>query len=155
MKLKKVAATCDKSGTFKLLDQVDENGEFICQWLGDAAAFYPISGMPYMDTDNICAMFDIPEKKREKLNLWQGNASVEINWDDTDEKEQKIDDPKLCVRHEGKEMLPLRTSAGITFIQEKYLAPLDSLDYLRLYERRIDGGGRWRLQSTPCVLTRI
>ena len=41
MKLKKVAAICDKSGTFKLLDQVDENGEFICQWLGDAAAFYP------------------------------------------------------------------------------------------------------------------
>ena len=94
-----------------------------------------------MGAENICAMFDIPEKKREKLIFRHDPAPVSVNWDDTAQAERKIDDPKLCVRWEGREMLPLRTSAGITFIQEKYLAPLDNLDYVNLYERRSESGG--------------
>ena len=35
MKLKKVAALCAKLGTFRLFDEVGEDGEFIRQWLGD------------------------------------------------------------------------------------------------------------------------
>ena len=148
MKLKKVAALCSQASRFQLFDQVDKNGEVVCQWLGDTAAFYPMAGLPYMELDNICAMFDIPEKKQEKSILRHSQAPGAICWEDTDPTEYQIDDPKLCVRHEGREMLPLRTSAGITFIQEKYLAPLDSLDYLRLYERRIDGGG-------VCIVAKI
>ena len=155
MKLKKVAAICGQAGIFQLFDQVDENGEFTCQWLGDAAAFYPISGLPYMDTDNICAMFDIPEKKREKLTFRQNRAPVDINWDDTDQKERKIDDPKLCVRWEGREMMPLRTSAGITFIQEKYLAPLDNLDYVNLYERRNKNGGLYIVAKVGLMIQAV
>ena len=141
MKLKKVAALCSQSGIFYLYDQIDENGEVVCQWLGDGCAAYPITGLPYMDTDNICAMFDIPEKKQEKMIFRHTPAPVDINWEDTDTEEWKIDDPRLCVRHEGREMLPLRTTAGLTFIQEKYLAPLDNLDYMNLYERRSKSGG--------------
>ena len=37
---------------------------------------------------------------------------------------------------DGKSAYPLETSAGVTFIQEKYLLPLDGLEYMRLYERR-------------------
>lgn len=141
MKLKKVAALCSQSGIFYLFDQIDENAEIVCQWLGDGAAFYPIAGLPYMDTDNICAMFDIPEKKQEKLIFRHDKAPDTINWDDNAPGEYQLDDPKLCVRHEGRDMLPLRTSAGITFIQEKYLAPLDSPEYMHLYERTSRGRG--------------
>lgn len=155
MKLKKVAAICGKIGVFCLFDQVDENGEMICQWLGDSGAFYPIAGLPYMDTDNICAMFDIPEKKQEKLIMRHGHAPDSVNWDDTDEEERQLDDPKLCVRHEGRELLPLRMSAGITFIQEKYLEPLDNLDYLGLYERKFKGGGLYIVAKIGLVVQAV
>lgn len=155
MKLKKVAAICDKVGIFQLFDQVDENGEFTCQWLGDCGAFYPIVGMPYMGAENICAMFDIPEKKREKLIFRHDPAPVGFNWDDTDPKEWKIDDPKLCVRWEGRVMLPLRTSVGITFIQEKYLAPLDNLDYVNLYERRNKNGGLYIVAKVGLMIQAV
>lgn len=141
MKLKKVAALCCQSGAIRLFDQVDTTGEVVCQWLGDGRAAYPMAGLPYMDTDNVCAMFDISEKKQEKMTFRQAAAPESINWDDADQAERQLDDPKLCVRHECRELLPLRTSEGIIFIQEKYLAPLDNLDYMRLYERRSGSGG--------------
>ena len=141
MKLKKVAALCCQTGIIRLFDQVDGTGEVVCQWLGDGFAAYPMAGLPYMETENICAMFDISEKKREKMLFRHAKAPESINWDDADKSERQLDDPKLCVRHECREMLPLRTSDGIIFIQEKYLAPLDNLDYMRLYERRSESGG--------------
>lgn len=141
MKLKKVAAICGQTGMFHLLDQVDEDGEVVRQWLGDGSAAYPIVGLPYMELGNVCTMFDIPEKKREKLIFRKGDAPGNINWEDTDHAEHQLAEPKLCVRYEGMELLPLRTSAGVTFIQAKYLAPLDDLDYMRLYERKFNGGG--------------
>ena len=89
-----------------------------------------------MDLENICAMFDITEKKREKLIMREMDAPDTMNWEDTAPLERQLDDPKLCVRYNGMDLLPLETTAGVTFIQEKYLLPLDGLEYMRLYERR-------------------
>jgi len=136
MKLKKVAAICGQTGVFYLLDHVDENGEVVRQWLGDGKSAYPLVGLPIMDLENICAMFDITEKKREKLVMRRTGVSDAMNWEDAAPLERQLNDPELCVRYDGMDLLPLETSAGITFIQEKYLLPLDGLEYMRLYERR-------------------
>lgn len=108
-----------------------------------------------MDTDNICAMFDITEKKQEKLTFRHNEAPESINWDDTDPAEYQIDDPKLCVRYEGRELLPLHTTAGVIFIQEKYLAPLDNLDYMRLYERKSRDGGVYIVAKIGMVIQAV
>ena len=81
-------------------------------------------------------MFDITEKKREKLVMRREDVPDSMNWEDAAPLERQLDDPKLCVRYNGMDLLPLETSAGVTFIQEKYLLPLDGLEYMRLYERR-------------------
>lgn len=136
MKLKKVGAICNAGGCYYLINQTDADGENVYQWLGDGRSAYPLVGLPVMDVENICAMFDITEKKREKLIMRQMDAPDTMNWEDTDPLERQIGDPKLCVRYDGRDLLPLETTAGITFIQEKYLLPLDGLEYMRLYERR-------------------
>ena len=66
MKLKKVAALCARQGAFYLLDEVDGDGELMRQWLGDGRSAYPLSGLPVLDEANLCAMFDIPEKRDRK-----------------------------------------------------------------------------------------
>lgn len=138
MKLKKVGAICNADGRYYLMDKRDTDGEIVSQWLGDGKSAYPLAGLPVMDTENICAMFDISGKKREKLVMREMDAPDKMNWEDTDPLERQLDEPKLCVRYDGMDLLPLETSAGVTFIQEKYLLPLDNLEYMRLYER----GGR-------------
>ena len=67
MRIKKVGAICNAGGYYYLLDERDATGEIVGQWLGDGKSAYPLVGLPVMDLENICAMFDITEKKRDKL----------------------------------------------------------------------------------------
>lgn len=136
MRIKKVGAICNAGGFYYLMDQRDAAGEIVGQWLGDGKSAYPLVGLPVMDLENICAMFDITEKKREKLVVRRADVPESMDWEDTAPMERQLDDPKLCVRYNGMDLLPLETSAGVTFIQEKYLLPLDGMEYMRLYERR-------------------
>ena len=98
MKLKKVGAICNAGGCYYLMDERDAAGEVVGQWLGDGRSAYPLVGLPVMDLENICAMFDITEKKREKLIMREMDAPDTMNWEDTAPLERQLDDPKLCVR---------------------------------------------------------
>jgi len=155
VKLKKVGAICNAGGCYYLINQTDADGENVYQWLGDGRSAYPLVGLPVMDVENICAMFDITEKKREKLIMRQMDAPDTMNWEDTDPLERQIGDPKLCVRYDGRDLLPLETTAGITFIQEKYLLPLDGLEYMRLYERRGTDGGLYIVAKIGMILQAV
>lgn len=155
MRMKKIAALCNAEKRYYLMNQKNAAGETVYQWLGDGRASYPLVGLPYMELENICAMFDITEKKRENLFLHQSDARETINWEDTDITERPIKEPKLCVRYEGRDLLPLETSEGITFIQEKYLDPLDSLEYMQLFERGFKGGGLYIVAKIGMIIQAV
>lgn len=140
MKLKKVAALCSKTGIFYLFDKISEGGE-IRQWLGDGRAIYPLSGLPILDDENLCAMFDIPEKKRRKCSFHRTAMPEALNVEDWAEGELALNDDWPTVEDNGYVLKPLSTREGIVFIQNAYLAPLEDMaDYLQLYERRTESG---------------
>lgn len=60
MKLKKVLSICKTNGLYYLYDRIDRSGE-ITQWLGDACALYPLDGLPILDEESFCAVFDISD----------------------------------------------------------------------------------------------
>ena len=155
MRIKKVGAICNAGGCYYLMDERDAAGEVVGQWLGDGRSAYPLVGLPVMDLENICAMFDITEKKREKLIMREMDAPDTMNWEDTAPLERQLDDPKLCVRYDGRDLLPLETTAGVTFIQEKYLLPLDGLEYMRLYERQSTSGGLYIVAKIGMILQAV
>ena len=155
MKLKKVGAICNAGGCYYLMDERDAAGEVVGQWLGDGRSAYPMVGLPVMDLENICAMFDITEKKREKLVMRRADVPDSMNWEDMAPLERQLDDPKLCVRYDGRDLLPLETTAGVTFIQEKYLLPLDGLEYMRLYERQSASGGLYIVVKIGMILQAV
>lgn len=66
MKLKKVLSICKTNGLYYLYDRIDRSGE-ITQWLGDGYALYPLDGLPILDEESFCAVFDITGKQREKI----------------------------------------------------------------------------------------
>lgn len=155
MRIKKVGAICNAGGCYYLMDERDAAGEVVGQWLGDGKSAYPLVGLPVMDLENICAMFDITEKKREKLVMRRADVPDSMNWEDTAPLERQLDDPKLCVRYDGRDLLPLETTAGVTFIQEKYLLPLDGLEYMRLYERQSTSGGLYIVAKIGMILQAV
>lgn len=140
MKLKKVVSICNKSKVFRLFDKVGESGE-IEQWLGDGSAIYRLNGLPILDEDSLCAVFDISEKQLKTTLVWQSAMPGEINAGDTDPAERQIKDDDFFIIYGGTEMQPLKTRNGIIFIQRKYLSPLEDVaEMVRLYERSTPEG---------------
>lgn len=140
MKLKKVASLCSENKMFILFDRVDKNGE-VTQWLGDGVGFYPILGLPILDTDNICTMFEVPAKKQEKCTFRQQEMPENINVADDDVSDWQLESYGFRVSLDGKEIIPLKGRDGLICVQSKYLAPLsDVADMTCLYERTMPSG---------------
>ena len=78
MKLKKVTSLCSKSKCYRLYDKIDSTGE-VTQWLGDGYAMYPLNGLPILDEESLCAVFDISEKQRDNLVIRRGEIPPAIN----------------------------------------------------------------------------
>lgn len=155
MKLKKVAALCSKTGIFYLFDKISEGGE-IRQWLGDGRAIYPLSGLPILDDENLCAMFDIPEKKRRKCSFHRTAMPETLNVEDWAEGELALNDDWPTVEDNGYALKPLSTREGIVFIQNAYLVPLEDMaDYLQLYERRDASGQTYIVAKNGMEITAV
>ena len=136
MKLKKVAALCAKQGAFYLFDELEEGGEFIRQWLGDGRSAYPLSGLPVLYEENLCAMFDITEKKQKKCFFTRKPMPESLDVADYTSGELALNDEWPTVEHNGYVVKPLSTNDDMLFIQTAYLSPLEDMaDYLRFYER--------------------
>ena len=152
MKLKKVASLCGKSKCYRLFDKIDSTGE-ITQWLGDGYAIYPLNGLPILDEESLCAVFDISEKKRENISVRRAAMPESINADDTDPAERVLKDDDFSIIYGGTELQPLKTRNGIIFIQRKYLAPLeDVLDMVQLYERERPDGQSYIVAKTGLLI---
>jgi len=141
VKLKKVAALCAKTGAFYLFDEMGESGELIRQWLGDGRSAYPLSGLPVLGESNLCAMFDISDKKRKKCFLARKPMPESLNVEDYAKGERVLYDEWPTVEHNGYVVKPLSAGDSIVFVQTDYLSPLEDMaDYLRFYERVDDTG---------------
>ena len=81
MKLKKVLSICKTNGLYYLYDRIDRSGE-ITQWLGDACALYPLDGLPILDEESFCAVFDITGKQREKILFRHERLPEHLNVED-------------------------------------------------------------------------
>lgn len=155
MKLKKVASICSKTKIFCLYDR-EESDDRVSQWLGDSSAIYPITGLPYMDEDNIYSMFDISAKQQEKIIFRHQRAPEGINLSDTDPTEHRIEEESLSLVYDGGVLKPLQTRNGISFIQNKYLQPLeDVIDMVQLYERETPQGTPYIVAKTGFFLAAV
>ena len=155
MKLKKVTSLCGKSKCYRLFDKIDSTGE-ITQWLGDGYAIYPLNGLPILDEESLCAVFDISEKQRENISVRRAAMPESVNTDDTDPAERVLKDDDFSIIYGGTELQPLKTRNGIMFIQRKYLAPLeDVLDMVQLYARVTPDGQSYIAAKTGLLIAAV
>lgn len=140
MKLKKVSAICKREKRYYLFDRTTESGGGE-QWVGDGCAVYLLDGLPHLNEDNLCRMFDISEGQRDNIIIKQTKAPDSICWEDTNMDESEAKDMEPGLIYEGRELLPLMTREGIIFIDKKYLSPFNGEgEYIRLYRRRTSEG---------------
>lgn len=64
MKIKKAFDICKKNKIISIFG--NEKGE---QWLSDGYAVYPIFGLPELNEDYICKLYDINDAQRDKIRF--------------------------------------------------------------------------------------
>lgn len=126
MKLKKVLSICKTNGLYYLYDRIDRSGE-ITQWLGDACALYPLDGLPILDEESFCAVFDITGKQREKILFRHERLPEHLNVEDVAAGDKLVREYETTFINGGLRLKPLKTNNGVMFIRSLYLSPLEDV----------------------------
>ena len=138
MKIKKAIDICKKSKMIATLYVEDE------QWITNGEACFSVAGICNLNEEYICALYDISDKQREKIQFKIGvNAPEVVSRGDIDPAETEAQILKIGVDLDGLGLcIPLKTEQGIIFIQRRYLEPLLDVpeSELMFYKRTTDDG---------------
>lgn len=107
MKLKKVLSICKTNGLYYLYDRIDRSGE-ITQWLGDGYALYPLDGLPILDEESFCAVFDITGKQREKILFRHERLPEHLNVEDVAAGDKLVREYETTFINGGLRLKPLK-----------------------------------------------
>lgn len=138
MKINAIVQLCKAAKRILLFYDADRD----VQWIGDGNAYYPLYSVPLLEEDSVFVFFDIPNKKREKVNLeYKEGLPTGVDFADRTEDEHPVEMAAMSVCAHGRVLLPVRTSFGCIYINEKYLKPFSDCEKgVQLYERHTASG---------------
>lgn len=162
MKLKAVEKLCKASGCVRLFDEEakgpvmspEELLEMLTeemdedsvptpprQWISDGAGAYPLDGLPYLDEESICAIFDIDAKKRDKLVVSHKGALPEgMDFTDVHQGDDRLEQLDFQMSLGGDELTLFRDGGGLVVIKSAYRKPFEAWKECECF-KRVDSEG--------------
>lgn len=138
MKFRKIIDLCKKENRLLLYNQ-EKLTETPTQWISNGAAIFALYDMPEMYIEAICRMYDIPNSKYDNMYTSHFQTLPEaFDFSDMLKDEIPVDRIEIEVIRSGLQLVGLKTSTGIEFVDRRYLAVFD--DEIELYERRLASG---------------
>lgn len=164
MKLKAVEKLCKASGCVRLFDEAgkepdmspEELLEMLTedmdedrvptpprQWISDGVGAYPLDGLPYLDEESICAIFDIDAKKRDKLVVSHKGALPEgMDFTDVHQGDDRLEQLDFQMSLGGDELTLFRDGGGgLVVIKSAYRKPFEAWKECECF-KRVDSAGR-------------
>lgn len=175
MKLKAVEKLCKASGCVRLFDEAaketvmspEELLEMLTeemdedrvptpprQWISDGVGAYPLDGLPYLDEESICAIFDIDAKKRYKLVVSHKGALPEgMDFTDVHQGDDRLEQLDFQMSLGGDELTLFRDGGGgLVVIKSAYRKPFEAWKECE-YFKRVDSEGRpYVAVMSGCIL---
>lgn len=141
MKIKSAVSICLRNETLNLWDEtVGETGE-ARQWIGDGTGMYLLEGMPYLDENTVFRVFDITEKKQEKLYFKKEAFPVTVDPDDHKRDDVEAEPGALSINYGGNTYVPYSGGGKLVYINREYMAPFqDKREGLSLTIREMEDG---------------
>ena len=161
MKIKKIEKLCKDAGYIFLYDELgscnEENGELeepARQWMGDGYAVYPLDGMPYLAEREVCAIFDIDEKKRDKIviNHFE-NLPEYVSLADQMETDEPLEEISFQMSLGDDELALFRDEGGrLVVIKAEYKKPIDNWKECQCFKRVSADGKPFVAVMSGCIL---
>ena len=129
MKLKKVQSLCKAAAEYMICDNRMDLGQRVdSQWIGTRDAMYLATGLPYLTEDSLCNLWDVPQAKRDKLDMqhesWWTSVPMDVSIADTTGADETAELLGIGLIVRGETLLPITTGHGMLFLWERYLLPL-------------------------------
>jgi hypothetical protein len=148
MKIKKIEQICKEAGQFHLWDELPEMEDDGAvapvqrQWLGDGTGIYPLDGMPYLDEGGLCTIFDIDEKKRDKLHVFQyEHLPTGVSLADRMSTDEPLEEIRFKMSLGGDELALFRgEDGGLVVIRADYKKPIDNWKDCEFFRRKGESG---------------
>lgn len=161
MKIKKIEKLCKDAGYIFLYDELgscnEENGELeepSRQWMGDGYAVYPLDGMPYLAEREVCAIFDIDEKKRDKIviNHFE-NLPEYVSLADQMETDEPLEEIRFQMSLGDDELALFRDEGGrLVVIKAEYKKPIDNWKECQCFKRVSADGKPFVAVMSGCIM---
>jgi hypothetical protein len=161
MKIKKIEKLCKDAGYIFLYDELgscnEENGELeepARQWMGDGYAVYPLDGMPYLAEREVCAIFDIDEKKRDKIviNHFE-NLPEYVSLADQMETDEPLEEIRFQMSLGDDELALFRDEGGrLVVIKAEYKKTIDNWKECQCFKRVSADGKPFVAVMSGCIL---
>lgn len=165
MKIKKIEKLCKDAGAIFLYDEqnvVEETEDDVTtwptrQWMGDGRAAYPLDGMPYLAEREVCAIFDIDEKKRDKIviNHFE-NMPEYVSFADQLETDEPLEEVRFQMSLGSDELALFRDEGGrLIVIIADYKKPIDNWKECQCFKRMSSDGNPVVAVMSGCILRGI
>ncbi len=162
MKLKAIEKICKASGFVYLIDEAiqletEEDTELEAvprQWMSDGVGCYPLDGLPYLDEESVCAIFDVDAKKRDKLVI-SHKTSLPAGMDFTDlhTGDSRLEAMNFKMSLGGDELYLFRDEGGaLLVIKSVYRRLFDSWKEVECYKRLDKDGRPYVAVMNGCIL---
>lgn len=164
MKIKKIEKLCKDAGAIFLYDEPgaidEETGELeepTRQWMGDGRAAYPLDGMPYLAEREVCAIFDIDEKKRDKIVINHFENMPEfVSFADQLETDEPLEEVRFQMSLGSDELALFRDAGGrLIVILADYKKPIDNWKECQCFKRMSANGNPVVAVMSGCILRGI
>lgn len=130
MKIKPIISLCKKRSIMELFYDSDRDS----QWLSDDKGIYLIDEFPRTTTAQICSMYDISNKIKEKMLLADKEELNDIlNYKDSVANESIAYPYDIKIKGNGETLVMFQTTDGVFCINADYLKPLSNIPEEELF----------------------
>jgi hypothetical protein len=136
------------------IDDMIKNPDDIRQWISDGVGAYPLDGLPYLDEESVCAIFDIDAKKRDKLVVSHAGTLPEgMDFTDIHQGDEPLEQLDFQMSLGGNELTLFRDGGGgLVVIKSAYRKPLEAWNECECF-KRVDSEGRpYVAVMSGCIL---
>lgn len=136
------------------IDDMIKNPDDIRQWISDGVGAYPLDGLPYLDEESVCAIFDVDAKKRDKLVVSHAGTLPEgMDFTDQHRGDDPLEQLDFQMSLGGNELTLFRDGGGgLVVIKSAYRKPLEAWNECECF-KRVDSEGRpYVAVMSGCIL---
>lgn len=159
MKLKPIEKICKTAGYIALYDEAQKVDVDVAeleprQWMSDGVAAYPLDGLPYLDEESVCAIFDVDHKRRDKMTISHKMTLPEgVDFADLHVGDSPLEPLNFKMALGSDELFLFRDKDGaLMVIKEVYRKPFDAWKECECYKRTDSGGKPYVAVIHGCVL---